>query len=86
MYCGCGPYRVCIYIYKNFNFSIVGVFRKKNIFCGMKKLSILQNRTIWCVGEFLYILGFSEGQGTDYRNIFLRRYNFEYFLEVWLNS
>ena len=35
--------------FKIFNFNIVWVFRKMNIFGGMKKLWILQNWTIWCV-------------------------------------
>ena len=35
--------------FKFFNFNIVWVFRKMNIFWGMKKLWILQNWTIWCV-------------------------------------
>ena len=35
--------------FKIFNFNIVLVFRKMNIFWGMKKLWILQNWTIWCV-------------------------------------
>ena len=46
----------CIYVgsdhfwgFKIFNFNIVWVFRKMNIFWGMKKLWILQNWTIWCV-------------------------------------
>ena len=34
---------------KIFNFNIVWVFRKKNIFGGMNKSWILQNWTIWCV-------------------------------------
>ena len=35
--------------FKSFKFNIVWVFRKMNIFGGMKKLWILQNWTIWCV-------------------------------------
>ena len=35
--------------FKIFNFNIVWVFRKMNIFWGMKKLWILQNWIIWCV-------------------------------------
>ena len=42
--------------FKIFNFNIVWVFRKMNIFWGMKKLWILQNWTIWTPTLNIYLL------------------------------
>ena len=69
---------------KNFEFQyFYGVFRKLNIFGGMKILWIF----FWFITNldyikrpFLFILGvFSEGQGTEWR-IFLGMLNFQIYI------